>query len=240
MPYDRTIRSLEILSVFKLIKHKPKRILDFGYGDGQITNSLYKRGYNIIGLDISKGNYEQARNSFPECDFRLYNGMTIPFEKNFFDTIILNDVLEHIPYELMEDLIEKLKNVIKPKGIIYISVTNRYELIEPHTRIIFLTWFPKIFWKPIERIFKRKSNYNISDIYPYTFRRLKSFCQKHNLPFNDFTSIYILHKFMKLEYIGNNILRFCVKFLKKIRALNLFFYLAYKFSVIIFVCQVIK
>ena len=121
MPYDRTIRTLEILSVFRLINHKPKRILDFGYGDGQITNSLHKSGYDIIGLDNSKGNYNQARNLFPDCDFRLYDGLNIPFENNSFDTIILNDVLEHIPYELMDNLIVNLKNVIAPSGIMYIS-----------------------------------------------------------------------------------------------------------------------
>ena len=55
MPFERTLRAVEILNIFKLLKHKPKKILDFGYGDGQITNYLHSKGYNIIGLDNSKG-----------------------------------------------------------------------------------------------------------------------------------------------------------------------------------------
>jgi len=237
MPFERTLRTVEILNVFKLLKHKPKKILDFGYGDGQITNSLHSRGYNIIGLDNSRGNYEQAKGLFPDCDFRLYDGLNIPFEENSFDTIIINDVLEHIPYDLMEQIIDRIKKVLTSNGIIYISVTNRYDLIEPHTRIPFITWLPKRFWGYYEKIFKSRSTYNISRIYPYTFRRLKSFCKRHNLKFKDFTTVYISHKLYNLDYIGNKLIKLCVKFLKKIRLTNLFYYIAYKLSVIIFVCQ---
>lgn len=240
MPFKRTLRIVEILGVFKRIEHRPKKVLDFGYGDGQITYSLFKRGYDIIGLDVSRRNFNYARNSFPECDFRLYNGLDIPFEDHSFDTVILNDVLEHIPYLHMENIIERIKRVIKPYGIIYISVTNKYNLIEPHSGVPLVTWLPRIFWYPIQRHYKKKSKYLISDIYPYTFKRLKSFCKKHKLEFIDFTSFYVSHKFSKMEYIGNNIFRYIIKLLKKIKLINLFYYLAYKFSQIIFVCKVIK
>ena len=235
--YNRSkMRSLEILSVFKLMNHNPKRILDFGYGEGKITNFLHRKGLNIIGLDVTKGNYENASKSFPECDFRLYDGLNIPFEKNSFDTIILNDVMEHIPYDEMERIIDGLRNIVKPKGIIYISVSNRFAIIEPHTEMAFITWFPRVFWKSIEKTFRKPNDkliYSISNIYPYTFKRLKSFCLRHNLIFKDFTSVYVSHKFMNLEYIGNNFMRKGVKFLKKIRSLNLFIHLACKCSEIV-------
>ena len=54
MPFKRTLRTIEILSVFRYIKHTPNTILDFGFGDGQITYSLHKRGFDIIGLDVSE------------------------------------------------------------------------------------------------------------------------------------------------------------------------------------------
>ena len=69
----------------------------------------------------------------------MYDGLNVPFEDHTFDTIILNDVLEHIPYYQMDKIIEKIKKVIKPEGIIYISVTNRYALVEPNTRVPLLT-----------------------------------------------------------------------------------------------------
>lgn len=62
----------------------------------------------------------------------------------------------------MDKIIEKIKKVIKPEGIIYISVTNIYALVEPHTRVPLLTWHPRIFWFPIQRHFKSKSNYSYS------------------------------------------------------------------------------
>jgi 2-polyprenyl-3-methyl-5-hydroxy-6-metoxy-1,4-benzoquinol methylase len=240
MPIERKKRAVEIITIFKLSKHDPKRILDLGYGSGEITNYLQKRGYNITGLDISESNCEAAKTSYPDCDFRVYDGLKLPFEENFFDTVILNDVFEHIPYSHMDKLIENIKEVVEPGGIIYISATNRYELVEPHTLVPFLTWFPRRFWTIIDKKFNKTEGYHIDEIYPYTFRRLKKFCRIHNLIYNDFTYIYTLHKFTDLNYIGNRGLRLLAKFLNKLRLLRLFYYLAYRFSVILFVCKVKK
>ena len=240
MSFDRTKRTFEIITVFKLAKHTPKRILDIGCGHGTITNSLHEKGFNIIGLDVDESNYEGAKERFPSCDFRLYDGLDIPFETNSFDTVILNDVFEHIPYDHMDKLIEKIKDIVEPNGLIYISVTNRYELVEPHTLIPLLTWLPRRLWHPIDSKIKKEKHYPISEIYPYTFKRVRNFCKKHNLQYTDFTYIYTLHKFADLEYIGSRTLRMLVKILKKIRMLKLFYYLAYKFSVILFVCRVKK
>jgi len=240
MLYSRTIRTFEILGTFKLMNHIPKRILDFGYGSGQITNFLHKKGFNIIGLDKTSAGYRNTKKIFPECDFRLYDGLNIPFKKNSFDTIILNDVMEHIPYNLMEKLIKKLKYILEPDGLIYICVLNRFMIIESHTHIPFITWFPKIFWSPIEQIFKKKSVYTISNIYPYTLKRLKLFSLRHNLQFIDFTSVYVFHKFMNLEYIGNKPIKNLIRILKRIKLLNLFFYLACKCSAIVCILKPLK
>ena len=237
--YNRfEMRSLEILSIFKLMNYNPKRILDFGYGEGEITNFLHKKGYNIVGLDKIKNNnnYEVSLKTFPECDFRLYDGLNIPFEKNSFDTVIINDVMEHIPYKIMEKLIKGLRNIVKPNGMIYISVSNRFSIIEPHTNVPFLTWVPRIFRQSIERIFRKPNDkliYSILNIYPYTFKRLKLLCSRNNLLFKNFTHVYVSHKFMKLDYIGNKYMRKSAKFLKRIKILSIFLHLACKCSEII-------
>ncbi|MHA1149733.1 MAG: class I SAM-dependent methyltransferase [Promethearchaeota archaeon] len=239
MPFKRTKRSFEIITAFKLVHHDPKKILDLGYGDGQITNDLHLKGYNIIGLDVYGTNHDKVKRNFPDCDFRLYNGINFPFEENTFDTVIMNDVFEHIPYIHMHKLIEEVKMILKPGGLIYISAINRYELLEPHTSIPLLTWLPRVFWNVLDvKLNKKVDWYHIWDIYPYTFRKLKKFCKTHQLEYKDLTFIYTLHKFGDLEYIGNRYLRMLVKLLKKVRLERLFYYLAYKVSVIIFLCKV--
>jgi SAM-dependent methyltransferase len=240
MPIERKKRTIEIVKVFKLKKHDPKRILDLGCGSGEITDTLRKKGFNIVGLDISESDCKAAKECYPKCDFQVYDGLNIPFEKNSFDTVILNDVFEHVPYSYMDKLIENIKEVVEPEGLIYISATNRYELVEPHTLIPFLTWFPRKFWPIIDRRFNKTDRYHIDEIYPYTFKKLISFCKRHKLDYEDFTFIYTLHKFADLDYIGNSLLRQLTRFLRKIKLLKLFYYLAYKFSVIIFVCRVKK
>ena len=240
MPIERKKRAVEIIKVFQLKKHNPKIILDLGFGSGEITNALQEKGYNVIGLDISESSCVDAKKRYPKCEFRAYDGLNIPFEKDYFDTIIMNDVFEHIPYSHMDKLIENIKEILQPEGILYISATNRYELVEPHTLIPFLTWFPRKLWPLIDRKFNKKDGYHINEIYPYTFKKLKTFCEKHHLVYEDFTLIYTLHKFADLEYIGNRMLRLLARFLKKFKLLKLFYYIAYRLSVIIFICKVNK
>ena len=240
MPIERKKRTIEIIKVFQLNKHEATRILDLGCGSGEITDTLRKHGFKVVGLDISESGCKYAKKCYPDCDFQVYDGLNIPFEENSFDTVILNDVFEHVPYSHMEKLIENIIKIVEPGGIIYISATNRYELVEPHTLVPFLTWFPRKLWPFIDHRFNKTNGYTIDEIYPYTFRRLRKFCKRHNLDYEDYTFIYTLHKFADLEYIGNKLLRLLVKGLKKLKLLKLFYYIAYRLSVILFVCTVKK
>jgi len=238
MPFKRKERAFEIIAAFKMLDHAPKKVLDMGFGDAEITRVLHNKGYDIKGLGVSKEQSEKALAKYPDMVFETYDGLHIPFDDNTFDTVILNDVVEHIPYSQIEILIEEIKRVVEPGGIIYASVTNRYEIIEPHTFIPFLTWLPRIFWKSIERSLNKRGSYPITAVYPYTFKRLKRFCKRHDLKYHDLTTIYTSHKFMDVNYIGSRWLRSIVKLLKRLKLLKLFYYAAYQLSVIIFVLRI--
>ena len=225
----------EIDKCLNIINHKPKSILDFGCGGGEITNYYFKKGYHIIGIDINEEKINLAKKSFNLCNFVSYNGFNLPFKKNTFDTIILNDVLEHIDYRTVIKIFNEIKRVLKKKGIIYISVANKYQINEPHTHAPFLKWLPDSIWPYLYKLIRNKE-YDM--VYPHTKKSLKRLCKRLELDYLDFTKVYVERKINDLGYVGNKKVKYLIKILNKLRInRKLLRYLGCKVSVIIFVCR---
>lgn len=90
------------------------RLLDFGCGSKPYRNLFKVDQY--IGLDIKEsGNHKEHKT----VDV-YYNGKTIPFENNTFDSIFTSEVFEHV-FNIDEVLID-LRRVLKVEGKILITV----------------------------------------------------------------------------------------------------------------------
>ena len=76
-------------------------IVDFGCGNGQFSNFLLKKGFNVFSIDR-------------DTEIQLEN-----IENNSIDVIILIEVIEHINMPL--PLFHKFEKILKEKGIIYIE-----------------------------------------------------------------------------------------------------------------------
>jgi trans-aconitate methyltransferase len=73
-------------------------LLDYGCGQGTWTPVLAKRfpDARLCGVDISEQAIIKARQKFPDCDFRVFDGSFAPFESESFDMIFSFHVLEHV------------------------------------------------------------------------------------------------------------------------------------------------
>jgi len=93
------------------------KCLDVGCGLGGFTS--YRS--NTIGVDINPLLVEFCRSQELEVD--EFNGSDIPFEESSFDSLILDNVLEHIlqPSALLIDF----ARVLKPGGKLLIGVPGR-------------------------------------------------------------------------------------------------------------------
>jgi SAM-dependent methyltransferase len=99
-------------------------ILDYGCGYGRITSSLFNSGYkSIIGVDTSRALIERGKHLHPEIEFmEIDNPLSMPFDNNRFDVVILFAVLTCIPSnEGQKELISLLQSKLKSGGILYIS-----------------------------------------------------------------------------------------------------------------------
>ena len=108
------------------------RILDFGSGPCDKTAVLQSLGFLCSAYDdlqddwhLNPGNQEKIISFAMECgvNFKLATDRALPFEKNFFDMVMLHSVIEHFhdsPRELLNDLLE----LVKPGGLLFITVPN--------------------------------------------------------------------------------------------------------------------
>ncbi|MCX6765903.1 MAG: glycosyltransferase [Candidatus Moranbacteria bacterium] len=87
----------------------------------------------LVGIDISKDYIIEAKKRQPDVEFKVGRIEKIPFPNESFDTIMVTEVLEHIP-NLMKGIYE-CKRVMKKDGQLLISVPDYdYEEDPYHVR----------------------------------------------------------------------------------------------------------
>ena len=104
-------------------------LLDVGCGRMPYKNFLLTNNYitKYTGLDIENALvYEEG----VKPDF-TWDGTTMPFDDNSFDTLMATEVLEHCPSPHL--IINEMKRVLKPGGLIFFTVPFLWYLHEvPH------------------------------------------------------------------------------------------------------------
>jgi len=121
------IRSQEALLFQKYHNFIKGKILDFGCGEGFFAKLVFGKYKIDIGLDLfNNKRIEEAKKEKIYKKIILYDGDTIPYPDNSFDTIISNCVLEHIPN--IGFSLKEIYRVLKPGGYFLTSVmTDQWE-----------------------------------------------------------------------------------------------------------------
>lgn len=231
----RKQRAKEAITCLRLTGHDAKLglLLGLGCGQGNLTRHFLKLGIAAVGVDVSRKLTKNAKKNVPSGSFLLADGVKLPFRGEIFKTAILNDVLEHVPYHLANPMLNEIKRTLEVGGKLYISVTNRYMILEGHTLIPFLTWLPRQCWDSFCRLVKKRHYQNY---YPYTISRLEKLCRKANLIYENYTWFYAWNKVSNIEHIGDPTLKKMIKTIRKLKLSKLAYVIAEKVSVILFIC----
>ncbi|MCF7906545.1 class I SAM-dependent methyltransferase [Patescibacteria group bacterium] len=112
----------EYLEEFFDLIPKNAKILDVGCGVGVDSGFVNSKGFEVIGLDLSKEMLNLARQKFPQIDFREQDIRKLDFPPESFDGIIASCSLIHIPKQDVPTLIEKFQQILKKDGVIYIAL----------------------------------------------------------------------------------------------------------------------
>jgi len=95
----------------------PKRVLDFGCGNGVLTDLLKEEGFGeqIIGVDVSETGVSYATETFmkPGLSFDTV-GFVNSVDPNYFDAVVSSHVFEHIdnPAEVLKSIKDKGKEFV--------------------------------------------------------------------------------------------------------------------------------
>lgn len=96
---------------------RPTKILDAGCGEGWNLNNLINDGFDAFGIEISDLCCNEYLQNLPhKCtDIISYSKENVKY-----DALICFDVLEHISYEEIEDVIKAL-SIMAPKALLGIA-----------------------------------------------------------------------------------------------------------------------
>ncbi len=104
-----------------------KRVLDYGCGNGYVLAQYVRNGAEAYGVDLTETAIRLARSRFElaglEGTFVQNDGVSIPFESDFFDVACSMGVLHHIPDP--RPVVAELQRVLKPGGRLVVMLYHR-------------------------------------------------------------------------------------------------------------------
>ena len=111
---------------------KGKKILNIGIGLGFLEEKLSEDGFDVYALDPSKDAVKNLKTK--NIKAKMGNIENHPFEKNFFDLIVISEVIEHIPKKNLERSMLKIHEILKVKGMLLATVPYN-EILEDNDTI---------------------------------------------------------------------------------------------------------
>lgn len=122
------------------------KVLDAGCGNGEDVKFMLERGFEPIGIDLSKGMLQVAKERVPNGNFQVMDMANIEFPDNSFDGILSNCSLFHIPAEELPSVLKHFGRVLKPNGklMLVLQEGNSEEMVEEPYRpgvFIYMRYF---------------------------------------------------------------------------------------------------
>jgi ubiquinone/menaquinone biosynthesis C-methylase UbiE len=134
---DVVLRFVDKFSACKSIN-----ILDVGCGAGVFMKEMLDRGHAVTGIDITEGMLKQAADALNNAGYGNANCVygdveALPFENEMYDLVICVGVMQYLRKD--EKAISELSRVVKPEGIVIITLPNIFRittLLDPYYYLV--------------------------------------------------------------------------------------------------------
>jgi len=121
-------------------------VLDVGVGSGDFEDFALKRNINVHSLDPSVNSIEMIRQRYHLGDKAVVAyAQEMPFKNDYFDKVVMSEVLEHLTDKILISSLKEVKRVLKPRGLLLGTVPAREVLKDnmvscPHCDQAFHRW----------------------------------------------------------------------------------------------------
>ena len=129
----------DFLIVNECRKYLPRgHILDIGCGSGKKTFLLKKVGFDVVGMDDFSDDFDTLPYAKAVINYLSSQNITVinhncfkpfPFDDEFFDNVVMFNVLEHFHHS-PKLVMHEIGRVLKKKGKLLIQVPNAVNLVK--------------------------------------------------------------------------------------------------------------
>jgi len=139
---DRKQFDTMVSQIMAVMSLSPKTILEVGPGNGFVSNFFRSAGFEVTTFDINNNLKPDVVGNLIEID--KY------FEQNSFDIILCAEVLEHLPFEYFDKVLEAFNRITSKHLVITlprrhrILLDLRFYIKVPFIKIIRSNWFFRI------------------------------------------------------------------------------------------------
>lgn len=167
---SRRLKGLKIERLLDLASRpQPMRMLEVGTGSGGIAH--YFGTHEQLHIEVDAVDVHDNRLLTEGYRYHQVSDTTLPFDDQSFDVVLTNHVIEHVGDERAQRAhLAELHRVLRPDGVGYLAVPNRWMLVEPHYRLAFLSWWPHAWRSPYLRLLGKGDVY---DCEPLQMRQLE-------------------------------------------------------------------
>lgn len=110
--------------------NKGDKVLNIGVGGAIFEKLAHEYGLIVYSLDPSEKSISKIQQLFGESRGKVGYSQNIPFEDNFFDGVVMSEVLEHLSDDVIQKTLKDVYRVLKSDAIFVGTVPYRENLNE--------------------------------------------------------------------------------------------------------------
>jgi ubiquinone/menaquinone biosynthesis C-methylase UbiE len=169
------------------------RVLDLGAGMGGFAVALAREQGEVIAMDYNPTYCEIARTRARRYDLDLpalvAAGEALPFASESFGVLTCWDVVEHV--QDPGQLFAEIARVLKPQGHAFVTVINRFALVDPHYHLRFVNWLPRVLgekyivWRQRSKATPLRDRQELSAMHYFTYGAAERLAARWGLSMRD-------------------------------------------------------